>query len=60
MLVPITSTTDVRDKAGIKEMRRSFAKVLRESGDTEIRDLIKMIVQEIIIEEDRVDVVLST
>ena len=59
MLVPITSTTDVRDKAGIKEMRRSFAKVLRESGDTEIRDLIKMIVQEIIIEEDRVEVVLS-
>ena len=59
MLVPITSITDVRDKAGIKEMRRSFAKVLRESGDTEIRDLIKMIVQEIIIEEDRVDVVLS-
>jgi hypothetical protein len=59
MLVPITSTTDVRDKAGIKEMRNSFAKVLRESGDTEIRDLIKMIVQEIIIEEDRVDVVLS-
>lgn len=40
-------------------MRRSFARVLRESGDTEIRDLIKMIVQEIVIEEDRVDVVLS-
>lgn len=53
------TVTIAGDKAGIKEMRRSFARVLRESGDTEIRDLIKMIVQEIVIEEDRVDVVLS-